>query len=276
MPPDLLRTANLAAIDGLDQSAFGPRRSVATRDRNALRTLLDRPSRHLWITFEDGFLWWCAVRDNVEVNPAGESREEGHFWLHCDRPWANRSVGGRLLAIADLPGIVTTTAGFQGTVCEPAGWKAIRRIILDEADPETLAAARAREAYECAISTLVARLHHKDFEVLIELLLSRTGWVRLAKLGGATEGIDVEVENAASGEIAFVQVKSTATQGVFDDYVARFSERRERYSRMICAVHSANESLCAPHGMPVQLWDGPRISELVVALGLGDWVARRF
>ena len=33
-------------------------------------------------------------------------------------------------------------------------------------------------------------------------------------LGGAREGIDVEVENAAAAEIAFVQVKSSAGQTV--------------------------------------------------------------
>lgn len=274
VPPELLTTADLAAIDALGRSVFGTTQSVATRDRNALRTLLDQPSQHLWITFQDGFLWWCTVWDEAEVSPTGESRDGGHFWLNCDQPWSNKSLGGRPLATADLPGIATTTAGFQGTVCEPVGWKTILRIIQDEPDPSAEAAAKAREAYEDAIRTLVARLHQKDFEVLIDLILSRTGWARLAKLGGAVEGIDVEVENATSGEIAFVQVKSVATQSVLDDYVARFSSRRERYARMIFAVHSPKGRFVAPSELPVQVWDGPRISQLVVTLGLGDWVAK--
>ena len=48
--------------------------------------------------------------------------------------------------------------------------------------------------------------------MLVDLILSRSGWARLAKLGGTTEGIDIEAENASAGEIAFVQVKSSATQ----------------------------------------------------------------
>ena len=47
--------------------------------------------------------------------------------------------------------------------------------------------------------------------MLVDLILSRSGWARLAKLGGTTEGIDIEAENASAGEIAFVQVKSSAT-----------------------------------------------------------------
>jgi hypothetical protein len=63
------------------------------------------------VTFEDGCLWWCTVRDGVVVNPDGESSEQGNFWLTCDRRWSNQSVKGRLLAISDLPGTVTVTAG---------------------------------------------------------------------------------------------------------------------------------------------------------------------
>jgi hypothetical protein len=75
---------------------------------------------------------WCmmpfkpsAIRRPLtrSVNPNGESLEMGNFWLVCDRPWSNQSLNGKLLAISDLPGTVTTTAGFKGTVCTPtAGW----------------------------------------------------------------------------------------------------------------------------------------------------------
>src|SRR5258708_3593570 len=113
------------------------------------------------------------------------------------------------------------------------------------------------------------------FEVLVDLILSRTGWARLARLGGVTEGIDIEVENVASDEIAFVQVKSTATQAVLDDYLSRFNARRERYNRMIFAVHTPKGALTLPSGQPISIWTGQDIAHRVVKLGLGDWVATR-
>ncbi len=64
-----------------------------------------------------------------------------------------------------------------------------------------------REAYTAAVTKLVKHLHDRDFELLIDLILARTGWVRLARLGGVTEGTDIEAENVATNEIAFVQVK---------------------------------------------------------------------
>jgi hypothetical protein len=94
-------------------------------------------------------------------------------------------------------------------------------------------------------------------------------------VGGATEGIDIEAENVAANEIAFVQVKSAAGQDVLDEYISRFGERRERYQRMIFAVQTPLGTLTPPNGQPVQVWTGERIAELVVQHGLGEWVAKR-
>ena len=66
-----------------------------------------------------------------------------------------------------------------------------------------------------------------------------------------------------------------AGQQTLDDYVRRFADRRDRYDRMIFVVHSPKGELRAPANEPVQVWDGPKVAELVVRLGLGDWLAKR-
>ena len=217
-------------------------RAGAKQDFNQLHDLLNAPSQHLWVTFEDGFLWWCTVNDEVTVNPDGETSKSGHFWLTCNHSWSNGSVAGRPLAISDLPGTVTTTAGFRATVCTPKDWKSILRLIRDETDSDAINSADRRHEYEVAVKKIVTRLSPKDFEHLIDLILARTGWERIATLGGTREGIDVEAENPTAAEIAFVQVKSSATQQVLNDYIERFARRRDRYARMIFAVHSPAEN----------------------------------
>jgi hypothetical protein len=275
IPGSLLCSADMRQIESMIRAEFGSKRG-ATQDFNALRTLLEHPSQHVWITFQDGFMWWCTVRDGVETNPDIESSERGHFWLTCELPWSNLSIAGmRHLATTELPGIVSATSGYQATVCEPKGSKEILRLIRNEVDEDANAAQLARQTYEDAVAKLVSRLGDKDFEILIDLILSRTGWARLGKVGGPTEGIDVEVENVSSDEIAFVQVKSTATQAVLDDYVSRFNDRRDRYQRMIFAVHSPKGVLTPPSGQPISIWAGKDIARRVVKLGLGDWVATR-
>jgi hypothetical protein len=275
IPKDLLLAADMGSIESLIRAEYGEKPG-ATQDFNALTTLLDRPSRHLWVTFEDGDMWWCTVLDEIETNHDDETKDRGHFWLTCALPWSNHSLDNkRHLVTSELPGIVAAVAGFKAAICEPKGWREILRIIRNEEDADAAAAALARQAYEDAVAKLVARLGPKDFELLVDLILARSGWARVAKLAGATEGIDVEVENIASDEIAFVQVKSTATQAILDDYVARFDTRREHYNRMIFAVHSPKEALTSPPGQPIAIWTGPDIARRVVKLGLGDWVATR-
>ncbi|MEP0322393.1 restriction endonuclease [Bauldia litoralis] len=248
---------------------------ATTQDFNALRGVLIKPSQRLWITFQDGFLWWCTVKDGIEINADGESLSKGHFWLTCDRPWSNRSCCGRLLAMTDLPGAVTATARFGATVCEPGAWRAILRIIRDERDVDAKAAELARMNYEEAVLVMVRRLHPKDFEQLVDLILARTGWTRVSTLGGTQEGIDVEAENLTTQEVAFVQVKSKASQSVLNEYVGRFNERRDRYARMIFAVHSPIGTLVRPTDTSVQVWRGEELAHLAVRLGLGEWVERK-
>ena len=101
-------------------------------------------------------------------------------------------------------------------------------------------------------------------------------WARLARRGGTTEATDIEAENAATGEIAFVQVKRSATQSTLDDYVRRFTEREELYQRMIFAVHSPTPNLSEPTDRRIQIWGRKKIADLAVRLGLADWIAKRF
>jgi hypothetical protein len=68
IPGELLLKPDFAVIKRIIEEEFEGRQG-STQDFNALRSLLDRPSQYLWITFEDDCMWWCTVRDRVEVNP---------------------------------------------------------------------------------------------------------------------------------------------------------------------------------------------------------------
>lgn len=274
IPNELLMNLDFAEIKRVMKVQYGSKRG-ATQDFNQLHDLLNTPPQHVWMTFEDRYMWWCTVLDGATVNPDGESTNKGNFWLVCDRPWSNRSLNGKLLAMTDLPGTVTTVAGFKGTVCTPKAWREILRIIQDEKDPDAALAAVARGKYKQAVEKIVKRLSPQDFEQLIDLILARTGWARISTLGKALKGIDLEVENRTADEIAFVQVKSSATQKVLNDYVEQFNNQRNRYSRMIFAVHSPSGELSAPADLPVQLWTCDRVAEFVVHAGLGEWVESR-
>jgi hypothetical protein len=71
VPKELLPRPDFPKIEQLIKAEYGARPG-ATQDFNALRDLLENPSNHLWVTFEDGSMWWCTVRDGATVNPNGE------------------------------------------------------------------------------------------------------------------------------------------------------------------------------------------------------------
>lgn len=252
------------------------------RDFEELRMLLDKPSQHVWVTFQDGYLWWCTVRDGIVLNPLGETQEKGHFWLNVDHSWSNKSLDGEtLLSSSDLPGYVTKTAAYRATVCGDKNEKwqqAVLRIIRGEKDTDAYKAERARVLYGKRILNVIRKMQPEDFEELIEHILDRTGWLRLAKVGGTRADVDIEAYNATAHEKLFVQVKSEADQHLLDEYVDRFNRQREGYSRMIFAVHTPkpqNAVLKVETGLPVQVWAGEKIAELVVRLGLGERVEKK-
>lgn len=248
------------------------------RDYEELRILLDKPSQHVWMTFEKGFLWWCTVHDGIVLNQNHESRERGHFWLRVDRPWTNKSLSGTLLASSDLPGYVTKTAAYRATVCGDKNEKwqnAILRIIRDEKDIDVSKTALTRTVYCRRVLKLIRKMQPEDFEELIEQILDRTGWLRLAKIGGTRADVDIEAYNATADEILFVQVKSEAGQDILDKCINDFNQQRERYDRMIFAVHTPKGDLKLDSMLPIQVWEGEKIANLVIRLGLGERVEKK-
>jgi hypothetical protein len=222
--------------------AYGRTGAALGNDLTQLRNVLDNPSKHFWITFEKGELWWCTVKDGITVNPDSNDKMRGHFWLCCVRVWSNKSLNGKRLARADLPGSVERVAGFKGTVCKPREEQAILRLIRGEVNPLAAEADCTRHAYEASVEKMIAELRWPDFEQLIDLILARTGWARVSKRGGYQEGFDIEAENLTSDEIAWVQVKSEASQSELNKYIDDFS-KRDRYARGIFAVHNPKEGL---------------------------------
>ncbi len=133
---------------------------------------------------------------------------------------------------------------------------------------------KTRVAYEDAIKNLIADLHWKDFEQLVDLILIRSGWERISTVGDTQEAIDIAVENAVSNERAFVQVKSEADQAVFDKYWGLFNSQRETYARMIFAVHKPKSKIRNPDSKVVHIWTAAELARCAVRLGLSERIEK--
>ena len=100
------------------------------------------------------------------------------------------------------------------------------------------------------------------------------GWQRISRVGGTQADTDLVVEQPTTGETAFVQVKSKATQAVLDDYIGRF-HRRKTYDRLFFICHSPAGTLSVNDTAGVHIWAGDRLADAAVKAGLFDWLTER-
>jgi hypothetical protein len=119
---------------------------------------------------------------------------------------------------------------------------------------------------------MIQGLGWADFETLTDLIFARSGWQRSSRVGENQPDYDLLMEQPTTGETAFIQVKSKATQSELDDYVGRF--RRGGYDRFFFVCHSA-ERLTVPKEAGLHLFQGELLADAAVKNGLYDWLVER-
>jgi len=121
---------------------------------------------------------------------------------------------------------------------------------------------------------LIRNLHWRDFEILCDLIFARSGWQRIAELGGLQKDTDLVLAQATTGERAFVQIKSASNQTELDRYVERY-DADSNFDRMFFVCHSPKGTLHASASKPVHLWTGQATARQAVAAGLFDWLMQK-
>lgn len=118
--------------------------------------------------------------------------------------------------MSSLPGTLTKTAGFPGASCDLGRPNDVLRRINGEAIPEVATAEGLLGQLQEAVIALLHLMDWKDFELLIDLIFSTSGWRRQGDVGGDQATADIELELPSTGERALVQIKSASTQSELD------------------------------------------------------------
>lgn len=193
--------------------------------------------------------------------------------------WRDHDIDGRTLDFERLSTRLLQLQGYQRTICalKPDQEALCRRYINATPDPAQAAVAAARLELRRHLQTLVQQLTWRDFEQLIDLALTRTGWVRMSSLGGTMKDVDLVVEQAFTRERMAVQIKSSANQQVVDDYARRLAERAPE-ERIMLICHSPASTLVVPPSTGngrLELVQGGAVADLAINAGLVDWVLNR-
>lgn len=265
-PHDLCTAGDWNAVQefwtGMRRSA-----SKAADDTRQIKHFYESGEDDLFITFTNSLLHWCYPSGVVKVLP-----DNSRVRATVDG-WHNQSIGGSLLSSDRLAGHLLKTQMYRGTICAVERPEYLLRKLNDELSPEVLASEQAEIALLNANIDVMRQLTWQDFEMLVDLVFSTSGWRRIGSLGGAQKSVDIEMVLPSTGERAFVQVKSKATNTSLRDYLDRFADA-DLYDRMFFVWHTGDVGDFEGSNN-VTLVNAERLSKMVIDSGLSSWLRNK-
>jgi hypothetical protein len=249
------------------------RRSEAAKTAgvNEVRAFYEQGRDCLWITFADGHLWWAFADTKVQWIWDGTVDGPSRKRMTLDG-WHKTDIFGKALKVGTISSKLTRVQSFRGTICTVAEEEYLLRRINGDVEPIVARANEARRVMTSLAIEMIRGLDWADFETLTDLIFARSGWQRSTRVGENLPDYDLVMEQPTTGETAFVQVKSKATQSEVDDYLGRF--RRGGYDRFFFVCHS-DKALTLPDEARLHLFQGERLADAAVKNGLYDWLVER-
>ena len=247
--------------------------SGITQGLRELHDFYELDDNCLWVTFADGHLWWTFAE--TEVVAVADPAEEGpHRYRRTIGGWHRSSLTGEPLAVRSLSSALTRVAGYRMTICTVDREDYLLRRIRGEEEPLLTEARQLRAGLVDVATRMIAALDWRDFEIMVELIFTRGGWQRQSALGDGEVDIDLLLDQPTTGETAWVQIKSSASQAVLGDYLSRF-HRDGSAQRFYFVCHSPKGTLTLPPGTNLHLWAGGELAQRALASGLMDWLNDR-
>jgi hypothetical protein len=195
----------------------------------------------------------------------------GGVWRTVSGGWRSEDLSGDPLTKDRLSGALTKLTAYRGTTCDVDVADYVIRRINGEKTPEVERAVAALEAMKQSALELMKLLGPRDFETLVDLVFTTSGWRRLGVVGKTQKTLDLDLMLPSTGERAFVQVKSKTTSAELAEYVDRLEEHGP-YDRMFYVFHSGEADTDDDR---VSLVGPDKLAELVVDSGLVNWLLRK-
>jgi hypothetical protein len=237
---------------------------TATRDVRQIRSYFESDDDTLWITFYGGLMWWCFAKPGVKQRKDGKGS-----YRETVSGWRNIDAKGDKLTFERLSGNLLKVQAFQGTICDVKEFEYLKRKLNGLLLPQVDEAVQAENQMIQKIVPLMRLLTWQDFELLVDLVFSNSGWRRVGQVGKTQKTVDIELMLPTTGERAFVQIKSSATKRDLADYLERLDESHA-HDRMFFVWHSGDVGE-ADIGN-VALIGPERLARMVFDAGLASWL----
>lgn len=248
--------------------AGGKTKGTATRNTNETQQFFEDHGSTLWITFVGERLYWGFVTDSP---PERHSDGDG-VWRTVADGWRCTDIKGEELTKERLSGALTKLAGYRGTSCRVDVADYVSRRINGRKMPEVELAVRRYEDLKRSTQELLKLLGPYDFETLVDLVFSTSGWRRQGPVGRTQKTLDLDIVLPSTDERAFVQIKSRTTSAeLLDEYAGKLEEMGP-YDRMFYVFHSGEADIDDDR---VSIVGPEKLAALVVDAGLVSWLIRK-
>ncbi|MEZ5656105.1 MAG: hypothetical protein R3E04_09500 [Sphingobium sp.] len=256
-------------------AASGRKPGAIGGDIRELQDFYDSDDQCLWVTFAEGHLWWTFGEGSVlPVNDPGDDRP-ARMRRTLDG-WHCQDVKGTPLRLQSLSSALTKVGGFRRTTCPIDQRDYLLRKVRGEEEPLVLEARELGMKLDDLAVRMIAQLDWRDFEIMVDLIFARGGWQRQSAVGDGEVDHDLYLVSPITSETAFVQVKSSATQRVLNDYCRRFAQSGADRFFFIC--HSPKDALVLPDEALMSdagLWIGLDLARKALSAGLFNWLVDR-
>jgi hypothetical protein len=245
----------------------GKDKGTATRFTNETRHFFEDNGSILWITFM-GECLHCGFLDGSSA----VCHEDGHgVYRRISNGWKSIDALGQPLTKDRLSGSLTKLAAYRGTSCSvDVAEYAIRRI-NGKKSPAVERAMTAAQEMRASIREMMGLLGWQDFEMMVDLVFSTSGWRRQGTVGRTQKTLDLDLVLPSTDERVFVQVKSRTTSAELAEYVGGLDDLGP-YSRMFNVYHSGEAQTTDERVVVI----GPeKLAEMVFDAGLANWLIRK-
>lgn len=255
-------------LSAREQQGLPTSKTAVSNDVSALSKIVHATPEDVWVTFHSSYLWWCRVAETgIEEDTTSKYRKIIGQWSNCD-------IEGTPLIINQIPGRLSKTQRFSGTICRLGAVDDLRRLLNNQPSAEFQGISRAKATLTQEVESGLSLLHWKDFEILVDLIFRNAGWRRVSVIGESMKYVDMELEEPITGDLYQVQVKSDATIADFREYAEQFIEGDFR--KLYFVVHNPKAKWDdAPKYKGVELILQEQLAQMVVDFGLVNWLLKR-
>jgi hypothetical protein len=255
--------------DALAQSFVkeGRTKGTATRFTKETRMFFEDDGSTLWITFLGEQLCWGLLTPKP---PERHADGDGVFRTVVDG-WLRTDINGEQLTKDRLSGALTKLAAYRGTSRDVDVADYVVGRINGQKTPEVERAVESLATMRASVLELMRLLGPRDFETLVDLVFTSSGWRRLRVVGKTQKTLDLDLMLPSTGERAFVQVKSKTTSAELAEYVGQLEEHGP-YDRMFYVFHSGEAETDDER---VSIVGPERLAVLVLDAGLVNWLIRK-